>query len=314
MKRIIKEFVELYKSYAQFSIVYFFKIVWLRMNLMFSKSDSNYLKWREFIVKVLSTEFSDFWQNSRNLTLTSDDFISRKIWFFWYQGIEKSPPIVQLCANYLMKFRGQYDVHFLSKDNYSEYINIPSYIVDKVTAGKISVVHFSDILRFSLLAEYGGVWMDGSVLITKPFDAKYFEMSFFSIKTEKEDSGSISDYRWSTFFMYAKSHNTFIVQVRDFLWLFCKKYDYFITYLQIDYVMEILCRNNDDFAKCIQNIPYSNPNIRKLTPMLNRKCDMEAFGQLMRNTNIFKISRHYNYNENTKEGEKTLYGFLWSLQ
>jgi hypothetical protein len=44
--------------------------------------------------------------------------------------------------------------------------------------GKMTVTHFSDILRFNLLKNNGGLWLDATIFVNKPIPEKYFTPIF----------------------------------------------------------------------------------------------------------------------------------------
>lgn len=47
-------------------------------------------------------------------------------------------------------------VSLITDANYMEYVHIPSWVEQKRI---ISKTHFADLLRLSLLAEHGGIWL-----------------------------------------------------------------------------------------------------------------------------------------------------------
>ena len=53
-------------------------------------------------------------------------------------------------------------LHLITYENYSDYVELPDYVVEKHKNGTISRAHFSDVLRFSLLKTYGGMWIDST--------------------------------------------------------------------------------------------------------------------------------------------------------
>lgn len=55
----------------------------------------------------------------------------------WWQGINNAPALVKKCVNILKMRSPDYEVTFLDKDNYQEYVQIPSYITDKFNGGYI---------------------------------------------------------------------------------------------------------------------------------------------------------------------------------
>ena len=86
------------------------------------------------------------------------------IWWCWLQGLESAPPIVKACYRSLKILNMK--VNIITSDNYDQYVNIPTYILDKWKAGIISDAHFSDLLRLELLTSRGGIWVDATVFVT----------------------------------------------------------------------------------------------------------------------------------------------------
>lgn len=109
----------------------------------------------QVIQRYISNKFS---RRVKHLSYPTLFTQGNTIWVFWWQGEENMPTIVKACYNSIKKNRGLYKVILLDQKNFYNYVNIPTYILNKLESGKISITHFSDILRFNLLAKYGG-WM-----------------------------------------------------------------------------------------------------------------------------------------------------------
>lgn len=73
------------------------------------------------------------------------------------------PELVSVCYNQLKVHNDS--VILITKDNIRQYADIPEAIYNKVNSEEISLTHLSDILRFSLLAERGGMWVDSTCFI-----------------------------------------------------------------------------------------------------------------------------------------------------
>jgi hypothetical protein len=69
----------------------------------------------------------------------------------------------------------------LNKDNLSKYANLPKKIIERFKQGKMSFAHFSDTLRFELLREHGGVWIDATCFVSSEIPYYVFEHSFYSL-------------------------------------------------------------------------------------------------------------------------------------
>lgn len=73
------------------------------------------------------------------------------------------PELVENCYKQLVKHNS--NVILITKNNIRDYTHIPEEIYTKVSKGQISYTHLSDILRLSLLAERGGMWLDATCFV-----------------------------------------------------------------------------------------------------------------------------------------------------
>ena len=81
---------------------------------------------------------------------------SHIIWQYWEQGLENAPDVVKQCVASVYKYKNGNKHIVLDKNNISEYISIPEYIIEMNKKGIIKSAHFSDYIRTALLAKYGG--------------------------------------------------------------------------------------------------------------------------------------------------------------
>ena len=90
-------------------------------------------------------------------SMTSKITEDSPIWVYWHQGFNNAPLIVRKAYSNLLRYAGEHKVIALDKDNVEEYAQLPRYIYDKVHSGEITLTHFSDLLRMSLLSSWGGI-------------------------------------------------------------------------------------------------------------------------------------------------------------
>lgn len=109
----------------------------------------------------------------------------RIIWQYWAQGYDSLPSVVKDCLESVDKFAAGYQVIRLSDANLENYVEIPEYIKSK--RDKMTVAHFSDILRVLLLRDYGGVWLDATVLLTGPIPSEYLVNDFFAFQRDPDE-------------------------------------------------------------------------------------------------------------------------------
>lgn len=74
----------------------------------------------------------------------------------WQQGLEEAPEVVRLCRQSLKNsIDKEIKIIEINDENLEMYIDLPEYILEKYSLGKISCAMFADIVRIRLLATYG---------------------------------------------------------------------------------------------------------------------------------------------------------------
>ncbi|RHU89763.1 hypothetical protein DXC27_03085 [Ruminococcus sp. OM08-7] len=191
----------------------------------------------------------------------------------------------------------------------SSFLNIPEYILEKHKKGLISSTHLSDIIRCGLLAQYGGIWLDATILLTATLDESIREQTFWTINGEYNDTiSSISYYRWNTAVM--KGNNVVFGPLYK-LWLqFWHEHDHIIDYLLLDYFIELIYQNDISIKGLIDAVPMNNLNVFELQKRLNSPYTEESQVKIDETTYIFKLQRRETVNRQIN-GEQTLYGKLY---
>lgn len=109
--------------------------------------------------------------------------------------------------------------------------------------------------------KYGGVWVDSTLFFLKKIPIEYFTYNFFSIKDNINSSMSVAKHRWTTFFICSTKNSIFMEQLIYMFNTYIKKHNKFIDYLLIDYFIDIIYNNNEEFKNIIDNMPYTNYNV-----------------------------------------------------
>ena len=90
---------------------------------------------------------------------------SRNIYAMWWQGKDNMLETIQICKKsqekYARRIGAKY--HFITKYNLYDYVNIPDKFISMLENGIISITHFSDLVRMTLLESLGGCWIDYTV-------------------------------------------------------------------------------------------------------------------------------------------------------
>lgn len=234
---------------------------------------------------------------------------SRIIWIFWWQGYNCMPSIVQHCVGSVKSHANGYKVILITKKNIYKYAHIPNYIYNKVKKGCITLTHFSDILRFNLLNNYGGLWCDATIYCTSQIDYKYFNYLYTS-------GGYIgvpprfANGRWTGFLIGGYRCNALFQFMSKFFELYWKYNKYQVSYFLIDLGLHYAYVNNignfkhyDDTIAC-----YNNPNLFMFIEELNEPFNLAKFNKFTANTNMFKLT----YKINFLRDKGTLYSYLIS--
>ena len=264
----------------------------------------------ETVKKILYSNYHEIFKKYENLDTRFNKNSELPIWVCWLQGEEKMPSIPKICLNNLRKNSNGHQVNVITFENYSEYVSIPNYIIDKVKTNKITFVHFTDILRICLLFERGGLWIDSTVLVTNKIPDKIFNYPFYSIKTEKWGH-FISECRWTLFFMASGSKDIcFFGLLRELLFEYWKKEDRIIDYFLLDYFIVLSYEKIIDCRKMIDQIPYNNPEVNKLESIMNDEFNPIEFSNVLNTTTFHKLTFKRKYKSDFGSEKFTYFGYI----
>jgi hypothetical protein len=241
------------------------------------------------IQKYLSTFVNDSLQNYCSAPKISYDKTTAPIWTCWLQGEECMPDIVRVCVESIKKYSGHHPVIVVSLNNYTKYVNIAPHIVEKYSRGFIKHCHFTDILRINLLAQQGGLWMDATMFCTKPIDGRFFNSEFHTIKLQPFGN-FVSQCRWAVYCLSTRPGNKLFVLLQGLFEQYLEKECYFVDYFMFDQFIAMLYEQDSDIRKMIDDVPFTNQDIMKLTRILNEKFDDDIWRKLTDSTAIFKLS------------------------
>lgn len=165
-------FIRKIKSIIPYSVWEYFR---LRSILKSHKAVAQY--WDNILDKYSNGEIEKFsLKPKKNI-----DNSEKIIWQYWGQGFSSDvvPDVVQMCFDSIDKYKGDYTVIRLCDDDLNEYIEFPDDVMNKYRTGVMGAAHFSDILRLALIATYGGVWLDATMLLTGALDNMLTQNDWF---------------------------------------------------------------------------------------------------------------------------------------
>ena len=187
------------------------------------------------------------------------------IWTMWQQGEAQMPETVQASMKTIKDFAKRNDCEFylLTDENLADFINIPIDITEKYKKKELSAAHYSDIIRFSLLYQYGGIWMDATLFVSPYATLEMFEGDFFTLnhpplQPEKMER-TVGDFKWAGFFLAGKKGKPYFKHIRDLYLYYVRKYPVFIHYLMMDYFILSEYESNHEFKELVDRLPILAP-------------------------------------------------------
>ncbi|MDK9681670.1 capsular polysaccharide synthesis protein [Lactiplantibacillus argentoratensis] len=231
------------------------------------------------------------------------------IWMFWWQGIDTNTPKAVIdCLQSINTHKSAHVVHVISKNNIHDYLNLPKFYTDLLNGGKMSFTHFSDIIRFELLAQYGGIWLDATIMLTSDLPSIAEESQFYTIHHGQFSDWHVSLGKWSTFCIASGKGNPMMAHMRDMNRAYWQKYDYSVCYLLIDCFIAIAYDRWAYFREIMDTVPLNNPDVFFLDDHANSGYKKVVADKIFSRTIIFKLHYKRTFCEYDNENQLTYYG------
>lgn len=226
------------------------------------------------------------------------------IWQFWGQGwdFEKLSDVVKISYKSVEKYKKDYEIIHLDMNNINDYLEIPAYILKKVENKKMGFAHFTDIIRLALLYNYGGVWIDATILLTDYLPQEYFEMDYFMFQRDdnlenKKDWEDYDDFYFSwnnemkvrvlNSIIFAKKNNEIIKTLLDMLLIFWEHNDLVPNYFFFQVLYTELIEN---YYKKKQCKIVSDTLTHELIRVWFDKFSQEKLDEITKRNNVHKLT------------------------
>lgn len=233
------------------------------------------------------------------------------IWFCWLQGKKRMPELVEKCFTQLKKNipNDIVEIRFISYYNIDDYIQLPNYIYEKHKSGIISPAHFSDIVRFSLLSEYGGLWIDSTIYTTRNIDPKCFTSVFYTLKMPQHlCPKEPCQGKWAGFLLGGSKEFPLFSYMRDSLLYYWQKHDKAVDYIFFDYIIMVAYENIPHIKQQIDKVPYNNENLWFLWKNVETPYSQELWNNIFSQNTFYKLSHQILPNKNTDDNRPTIWG------
>lgn len=214
------------------------------------------------------------------------------IWIFWWQGKEKMPLIVKECYKSVLRNSGKRQVILITKRNFRKFTDISETIINKQKKGMLTLTHFSDILRFNLLKNHGGLWLDATIFVTSEIKRKYFSSIFTCSGFPDDDYFFIAKGRWTGFLIGGCKGSELFVFMDSFFKKYWSRNNYLIDYFLIDYALFFAWKNDlSSFLEFTNETKgLNNPNLFELSKVLNKPFSVNKYDSILKNTEMYKLS------------------------
>ena len=230
------------------------------------------------------------------------------VWVLWWQGEENMPPIVKCTYNSIKRMTNK-NVVLITQKNWTNYITPDPWIIEKVNTKKMKLPALSDYIRASLLYEYGGLWIDSTVLCTDRIPEYVYKSTLFSIHANKITNKYIAFGRWNVQILGTNKKHLYIFKcIKHIFSEYWKKYDDIMDYLLVDYSINYIYNSDTETKNLINSIPFTNPKMHELRALFNENFDESKYNALIQNTYFFKLS--YKTPINRKNDQYTFYNYI----
>jgi hypothetical protein len=172
------------------------------------------------------------------------------IWIYWHNGWENAPLISKLCLQSWINQNPNYLIIPLDNKQLIKFIDLKNFKLQYLE--DIDIVSLSDIIRIALLQQYGGVWVDSTVLCLRNIEnllVDYYEYGFFAYDSHAPHVPI------SSWFLYAEQKSLVVEKWMEGIINYWKnrkiKDQYFWVHILFDY----LYKNNKEVAQIWKNMP-----------------------------------------------------------
>lgn len=248
------------------------------INAMYKVYNKLYKKYSKEIGK---TQFNKYPENQEEC-----------VYICWLQGIENAPELVQSCYQSMKHHITDKKIVVITAENYSQYVTLPDFIIEKWKKGIISNTHFSDILRLEILIEHGGIWLDSTVYLTDSLPSYITDSELFVYRAGWFDYELITMGNW---LIKSTPNNIFLNETQNLLFKYWKTHNYVCQYFIFHLFFKMVC---EKYADEWSNVPYFNQiDQHLLAQEINKKFDEKRFNQIKSITSVHKLTNKINTND-----------------
>lgn len=237
----------------------------------------------------------------------------RTLWCCWLGGEDTMPDIVKVCYDSMCRNAPEgVRLELITQENYRQHVTIPEYVEEKYRKGIISPAHFSDVLRFSLLSRYGGMWLDATVFVSGSIPESCFRQSYYTQKVSDPERFPMEPSRaqWCGFIWAGAPNNPLFCFVRDGLYHYWRNYNTVIDYIFFDYIILTAYHGLPQIRQMMDRQCPNNEDVWGLWNRINAAYNPESCRKVFQKNIFHKLSYKGQLITRTPHGQLTVYGWL----
>lgn len=221
----------------------------------------------------------------------SDPSLENKIWMCWWQGIDNAPDIVRRCVDSVRRNAGGREVIIITNNNMDQYVQIPGWFLELSRNRVVSRTHLSDLLRMSLLAEHGGMWLDATFYCVGPLEGGVYDAPLWTIKRPDYLHASVACGQFANYSLGCDTENRRIfATIRDFYLEYWRREKFLVDYLLTDYLIVLAAKYDSKIAKAFSEVVSNNPKCDELIKVLGEPFNQAKWDSLKSDTDLFKLT------------------------
>lgn len=208
------------------------------------------------------------------------------IWTCWLQGLENAPVLVKKCIDSMRHYANGYQVEVIDLHNLLQYVQLPDFVMSKYKAGIIPHAHFSDMIRLTLLDQYGGVWIDSTILMTDVLPDYIINADLFVFR----GSGT-GHTRIYNPFLAAKPHHPIIQSMLQLLYAYWENENKLVSYSIFHLFFSIAIENSSLNQSLWSKIPnISGTQMFYIMPQIGKPYNEKAYQLATQLSPIHKLT------------------------
>ena len=256
---------------------------------LFKMTKQDFSAMNNVILKILKRRYNGIIDKYDDFSMDPKEV--KYVWTMWLQGVENAPIIVKKSIESLKRnLPEEVELIILDENNLYDYIEFPSYIIEKYKKGIITKTHFSDLVRIKLLKEYGGIWMDSTVYISMPISYNELNQLLFTINEFDSQSIYVSKARWSGYLIGGRDLTLFNI-LDELLMTYWKENNKQLDYFLLDYFIMMVYEKNSFICQLVDS-NYADTKILYLQQLLSLEQAKEEILQILtdKNNKFHKLS------------------------